>query len=263
MLDYFESLESRGVKLDDEQKYWYMAKHGTQCDQMMREFPSTPDEAFEVSNEGLYYGRHIGLARLEKRIGFVPWDRDLPVFSAWDLGYNDSTAIWFFQVLHKEIRLIDYIEGAGESLSHWLSIVKSKPYAYDKHLAPHDITNHEYSTGMTRQAFGRKMGINFIAVPKTGVIEGIDMARNIMHRCWFDKDKCATGIIALDNYKKEWDDKHGCWRSQPLHNQFSHGADAFRYLACGLSYVTRDDRIDGRTIGQGSVTNQLRQSRFG
>jgi hypothetical protein len=262
-LEYFSSLEDRGITLTAEQKYWYAAKYNTQSDEMLREFPSTPQEAFEVANEGLYYGRLISLARLEKRIGFVPYDRDLPVYTAWDLGYNDSTAIVFFQVLNKEIRIIDYLEGSGESLSYWLGLVKSKPYVYDKHLAPHDIMNHEYSTGMTRQAFGRKMGINLIPVPKTGVIEGIDMVRNILHRCWFDEKKAAGVIVALDNYKKEWDDKHGCWRSSPLHNQYSHGADAFRYLVCGLSYITRNDKIDGSTIGGGSITANLRQSVFG
>ena len=261
-LDYFESLESRGIKLDPEQKYFYAAKASVQGYGMLSEYPSTPDEAFEVANEGLYYGRLIGLTRLEKRIGFVPYDRELPVHTAWDLGFNDSTAIWFFQVLNKEIRMIDYLEGSGESLSYWLGLVKSKGYVYEKHLAPHDIMNHEYSTGMTRQAFGRKMGINLIPVPKTGVIEGIDLVRGILPRCWFDERKCSQGIIALDNYKKEWDDKHGCWRSQPLHNQYSHGADAFRYLACGLSFVTRVGDTDGRSIGGRSVTSHLQQSAF-
>ncbi len=261
-LDYFASLSDRGVDLDPEQKFWYAARYATQGDEMLREYPSTPDEAFEQANEGLYYGRLIGLTRLEKRIGFVPYDRELPVHTAWDLGFNDSTAIWFFQVLNKEIRMIDYLEGSGESLSHWLGLVKSKGYVYEKHLAPHDIMNHEYSTGMTRQAFGRKMGINLIPVPKTGVIEGIDLVRGILPRCWFDERKCSQGIIALDNYKKEWDDKHGCWRSQPLHNQYSHGADAFRYLACGLGFVTRLGDTDGRSIGGRSVTSHLQQSAF-
>ena len=78
----------------------------------------------------------MGIARSEERICHVPYDECLPVHTAWDLGYNDSTAIWFFQVYGKEIRLIEYIEGSGESLSHWLGILKSKPYIYEKHLAP-------------------------------------------------------------------------------------------------------------------------------
>ena len=117
-------------------------------------------------------------------------------------------------------------------------MVKSKPYIYEKHLAPHDVMVHEYSSGMTRQASARKMGINLIAVQKVALIPGIDQVRNILNRCWFDESKCSKGIKALENYKKEWNDRAGCWASQPLHNWASHGSDALRVLATGLHYVT-------------------------
>ncbi len=249
MIDYFTALESRGIRLDDEQKWWYMARYATQGENMMREYPSTPEEAWETSNEGLYYGRQISQARLEKRIGFIPYDESLPVFTAWDLGFNDSTAIWFFQLLGQEIRLIDYVENSGESLANYLGIVKSKPYVYEKHLAPHDVLNHEYTSGMTRQSSARKMGINLIAVPKVALIPGIDQVRLILNRCWFDECKCAQGIKCLENYKKEWNDRTGSWNSQPLHNWASHGADAFRTLATGLNLVTSSKVIDGTTLG--------------
>lgn len=248
-LDYFESLESRGVKLDEEQKYWYAARHSTQGDDMLREYPSTPDEAWESAVDGSYYSKQMGFARLEKRITHIYHDETIPVHTAWDLGYNDSTAIWFFQLAGQEIHLIDYLEGSGESLSHWLGIVKSKPYVYEKHLAPHDILAHEYSSGMTRQASARKMGFNLFPVPKVEVISGIDAARNILNRCWFDDKKCAQGIKALDNYKKEWNDRAGCWSSHPLHNWASHGADAFRTLATGLSFAGRNESTSSKTLG--------------
>lgn len=237
MHEYFISLSGIGIKLNDEQKNWYALRYVTQNEDMKREFPSTPEECWEVSNLGTYYAKQIIQARLEKRIGHVAYDETIPVYTAWDLGYNDSTAIWFFQVYGKEIRLIDYVEGSGESLSHWLGVVKSKPYIYEKHLAPHDIKAHEYTSGMTRQASARKMGINLIAVPKVELIPGIDVARNLINRCWFDENKCERGIRALENYKKEWNDRAGCWASQPLHNWSSHGADALRTLATGLHYV--------------------------
>jgi len=249
-LEYFQSLEGRGVRLDAEQKYWYAVRYATQGEDMMREFPSTPEEAWEQSNEGLYYGRQISQARLERRIGHVPYDETLPVFTAWDLGYNDNTSIWFFQVYGKEIRLIEYIEGSGESLAHWLGVVKSKPYIYEKHLAPHDIMTHEYTSGMTRQVSARKMGIHLIPVQRVEIISGIDAARGVLNRCWFDERKCAQGIKCLENYKKVWNDRTGCWASQPLHNQYSHGADAFRTLATGLHFVTGNQKIDGRTLGR-------------
>jgi hypothetical protein len=237
-LDYFTSLEGRGVHLDSEQKWWYGARYSTQGEDMLREYPSTPEEAWEQSNEGRYYGRQISQARLEKRVAFVPYDESIPVYTAWDLGYNDSTSIWFVQVLGKEIRLIEYIEGSGESLAHWLGVVKSKPYVYEKHLAPHDVLAHEYSSGMTRQSSARKMGVALIPVPRVEVIPGIDAVRGMLNRCWFDERKCAQGIKCLENYKKEWNDRQGCWASRPLHNQYSHGADAFRTLATGLHFIT-------------------------
>lgn len=237
MYKYFEHLNGLNIKLDDEQKNWYIGRQQTQKDDMRREYPSTPEESWEVSNEGLYYSKQMTLARADKRIGYVPHDEQLPVYTAWDLGYNDANSIWYFQVYKKEIRLIDYDEGSGESLAYWLGVVKSKPYAYEKHIAPHDIMVHEYTSGMTRQMSARKMGMNFLPAQKVEIIPGIDQVRNLLSRCWFDEKKCAKGIKALDNYKKEWDDRHACWRSQPLHNWASHGADAFRTLATGMSYI--------------------------
>lgn len=238
MHEYFVTLSGLGIKLEEEQKNWYALRFQTQGEDMKREYPSTPEECWEVSNEGCYYSKHITQARLDKRISHIPHDESLPVYTAWDLGYNDSTTIWFFQVFGKEIRLIEYLEGSGESLSHWLGMVKSKDYVYEKHLAPHDIKVHEYSSGMTRLASARKMGISFLPVQKVDVIPGIDQVRNILNRCWFDEKKCAQGIKALENYKKEWNDRAGCWNSSPLHNWASHGADAFRTLATGLHYIT-------------------------
>ena len=186
----------------------------------------------------------MSIARTEKRIGNVPYEEALPVHTAWDLGFDDPTSIWFFQVYAKEIRLIDYCEGSNESLQHWLRFVKSKDYSYGKHLAPHDIAVHELTTGMSRQVSARKMGVNLIRVPNTDKIVGIDEVRNILNRCWFDEKRCEKGIKALENYKKEWDERHGCWRSQPLHNFASHGADAFRTLATGLCYIVDTGGID-------------------
>jgi hypothetical protein len=239
MQAYFDHLASLKINLDEQQKAWYIAKESSQQDDMRREFPSTPEEAWEVSHEGLYFSRQMTQIRAEKRICFVPYDDSLPVHTAWDLGFNDSTAIWFVQIYNKEIRLIDYVEG-GDSLQHWLGIVKYKPYTYDKHLAPHDIMVHEYTSGMTRQASARKMGYNFIPVPKVDIIPGIDQVRSMLNRCWFDEKKCKRGLECLDGYKKDWDERNATWRSQPLHNWASHGADAMRTLACGLQMITNE-----------------------
>lgn len=235
---YFNSLLSYGIELDTEQKNWYALRCQTQKDDMKREYPSIPDECWEVSNEGTYYGKYISNARIDNRISFVPYDENLLVHTAWDLGYNDSTAVIFFQVYGKEIRLIDYIEGSGESLAHWLNAVKQKPYSYGKHIAPHDIMVHEYSSGMTRQSIARQLGVSLIPAPKVEIISGIDQVRNILNRCWIDQKNCEKLVKALENYKKEWNDRTGTWMSSPLHNWASHGADSMRTLATGLHYIT-------------------------
>ncbi len=237
---YFASLETTlSIRLDPEQRAWYAKRALTQGEDMKREFPSTPEEAFEVSNEGLYYGRQITTARQQGRIRNTYYDANAPVHTAWDLGYNDSTAIWLFQLAGQEIHLLEYYENSGEALTHYIQYLKGKPYAsYGKHLVPHDAAVHEYSTGLSRIEVAKSHGINFTVVPDIGVNEGIDAARNLLNRCWFDEIKCFKGITALESYKKEWNERHGCWSSEPLHNFASHGADAFRMLAVGIGRLS-------------------------
>ena len=260
-LDYFESLRKRGIEIDPEQKWWYAARMVTQGQNMFREYPTTPDEAWESAIDGSYYSQHMSQARLEGRIGFIPYDEAIPVYTAWDLGFNDSTAIWFFQLYGKEIRLIDYVEGSGESLSHWLGVVKSKPYVYEKHIGPHDIMVHEYSSGMTRQSMARKMGINLIPAQRTEIISGIDQVRGLLSRCFFDEKKCSQGIKALENYKKDWNERMGCWRKEPRHDQYSHGADAFRTLATGMNLAMPQNGSSVKTLG--NIRPHSHQSIFG
>ena len=228
---YFNALERRiKSELGSEQRAWYVKRAITQGDDMKREFPSTPDEAFESSNEGLYYGRQIVEARQQGRIRSVYYDANVSVHTAWDLGYNDSTAIWLFQQCGQEIHLLEYYENSGEALTHYLQYIKSKPYTYGKHLVPHDAAVHEYSTGEV----AKNHGIHLTVVQDIGINEGIDAVRNLFNRCWFDEIKCAKGITALESYKKQWNDRYGCWSSHPLHKFASHSSDAFRMMAVGL-----------------------------
>lgn len=234
MQEYFDKLKVAGITLSDAQKYWYVSKKSTQGEDMLREYPSTAEEAFLASSEGLYYGAQMVLSRAENRIGAVPHDAGAPCFTAWDLGYNDSTAIWVYQLVGKEIHLIEYIEDFGKSLPHYLELLSKRPYKYDKHFVPHDASAHELSTGLSRVEVARGLGFEFTVASRLPVIEGIDAARTVFNRCWFDETKCAKGISALENYKKEWNDRLGCWDSKPLHNFASHGADAFRVMAMML-----------------------------
>lgn len=130
------------------------------------------------------------------------YDANVPVHTAWDLGYNDSTAIWWYQICGQEIHLLEYYENSGEPLTHYLQFVKSKPYTYGKHIVPHDASVHEYSTSLSRVEVARNHGIPFTIALDIALIEGVDAARNILNRCWFDEVQCGLGIKALENYKK-------------------------------------------------------------
>lgn len=260
--DYFTALENNEkIELTPGQRAWYGKKYTTQGLDMKREYPATPAESFASSNEGLYYGNLMTRARQEGRIRKVYYDEAIPANTAWDLGYGDSTAIWFFQVVGQEIHLIDYYENSGEALTHYLKFIKNKPYSYLKHLVPHDAGAHEYSTGMTRIEVARNHGITFTLAPKLGVAEGIDVVRNLLNRCYFDEEMCSSGIKMLEAYKRDWDDRNGCWKENPRHDASSHCADAFRILATAQNLVkpgmTAEDvqNLRQRALSGGAYAN--------
>lgn len=198
--------------------------------------------SFESAVVGSYYGNAMRRAEKEERITSVPYEDGLLVDTYWDLGVDDSTTIWFVQQLGKEIRLIDYYENSGEGLAHYISKLKSKDYNYGEHYAPHDIEVREMGTGKSRKEVARTLGIKFKVAPRLSIQDGINAARGIMSRCYFDEDKCLRGIQALRSYKKDWDAKNKVFKKNPKHDWSSHGADAFRYLAVSIKdkYKVRD-----------------------
>jgi hypothetical protein len=236
--EYFKDLhEVHGIAITPSQKVWYAKKYQTQFDDMKREYPSIPEEAFQASIEGFYYGKYMTKARVEKRITNVTHDETMPVYVAMDLGFSDSTAIWFFQIIGQEVHLIDYYEKSGEPLTHYLKVLSDKPYNIQKFYVPHDAKNTEYGSGLTRVQIARNHGITFTALPRLSIQEGIDACRNTFGKCWFDERKCGGGIKSLESYRKEWDERNACWSDKPKHDFSSNGADAFRYLVQSLRHI--------------------------
>ena len=187
--------------------------------------------SFSGYRSGSYYGREMVKAETEGRICNVPWEPRLPVFTIWDLGVADSTAIWFCQRAGLEVRWIDYYEASGEGLPHFLAVLRARNYVYSNHYAPHDIEVRELSSGKTRRELAFSLGINFLIVPNIPIQDGIDNVRNVLPRSWFDRTKCDYGLRCLVNYHKEFNEKMGEYKWYPVHDKWSHGADAFRY-AC-------------------------------
>lgn len=194
--------------------------------------------SFEAAILGAYYGKLMAAAEEDKRITGVPYDPAAQVWTAWDLGISDSTAIWFAQLIGKEIHIIDYYESSGADLGHYVKEIGSKPYIYAGHIVPHDAQAKELGTGKSRLEVLQSLQLKNITVAAMHRVEdGINGVRTIIPRCWFDAKKCSRGIDALKLYRSEYDDKLKTLKPRPVHDWASHGADAFRYLAMTIDSV--------------------------
>ena len=191
--------------------------------------------SFTAAIVGAYYAKLLVDADDSGRVTRVPYDPAYPVHTAWDLGINDSTSIWFAQVFRSgAVNIIDYYESAGVGLDHYADILKQKDYYYGDHLAPHDIEVRELGSGKSRLETAYSLGIRFRVIPKMKVADGINAARLLIPKCHFDKDKCRDGLEMLRQYRQDWDDRRKVFRDHPRHDYTSHCADSFRYLAIGL-----------------------------
>ena len=190
--------------------------------------------SFSAANVGAYYDGIIESAEKEGRICGVPYDPAVQVHTAWDLGIGASTAIWFIQLVGKEIHWIDYYEASGVGLDHYAKVLKEKPYAYGEHLLPHDARARELGTGKTRVETLASLGIKVRVIPLHAVDDGIQAVRALLARSWFDTVKCDRGLGALRAYRREWDEKMAVFRPRPLHDWSSHAADAARTGAMGF-----------------------------
>lgn len=187
-----------------------------------------------TSNTGSVFGKQLAQAREDGRIGSVPYDATTGVYTAWDLGIGDATAIWFFQRVGREIHFIDHYEASGEDLGHYISVLNNKPYNYSKHFLPHDAKQRELQTNMTRVDFFAQNGINNVEVLRpTSFQVGNDdinlIARPKLSLCWFDAEKCKRGLECLRAYHYDYDAKNNLLKSQPEHDWSSHSSSAFIY----------------------------------
>jgi len=186
--------------------------------------------SFSSGVAGAFYGSYLDKAQEEGRIGNVAWEPASSVDTSWDLGFGDSTAIWFYQRVRKELRIIDYLEASGVGLEWYAKELDRKPYSYGSHTLPHDAAVRELGSGRSRVEILRGLGIGIAAV------------RSILNRCWFDESKCAQGLKALRSYRTEYNPKAQVFKPTPIHDWTSHAADAFRYLAVGLERIDRRER---------------------
>lgn len=199
---------------------------------------------------GAFYG--VQMARLDSlhrtTTCKVPWEASLPVHTAWDLGVDDEMVVWFIQEYSNEIRVIDHVKKGGESLLHFIRILKGDvegyehmaEYEYGKHYAPNDIAVRELTSGKSRIETAKEHGLKFTVVHKHEVEDRHEVVRQTLPMCWFDEGRTDRGIQALKSYRKEWDEKNKCFRSTPLHDWSSHDADAFGMYCMGRKKMRMD-----------------------
>lgn len=239
-LVYFHQIEAAIKRaLTEGQRAWYVttlrADFADEAPLMWQEYPSTPKEAFQVSTEGCYYATQLANARKQGRILKTLPIESAPVNTFWDLGRGDMTTIWCHQRVGPENRFIRYYEASGEELSHYAAWLQSLGLTFGTHYVPHDADYKRLGetpdTNLSlKEMLERLMpGQRFETVPRVStVIAGIQSTRNQFSSCLFSEEGCGDGIKRLTNYRKNWDKTRGCWSDEPLHDDNSHGADAFR-----------------------------------
>lgn len=226
--------------------------------------------SFEASVKGAIYARELQAARESGRITTVPYDPRLPVDTDWDLGIGDATAIWFSQSSPAgEVRLIGYYENSGVGLHHYAGVLRENAakfgFAYGDHWGPHDIEVKELGTGVSRLETARSLGLHFRVAPKLPLEDGINAARMLLPRCYFNVPACQQGIEALGAYKWDYNTRIHEFKPVPVHDWASHGADAFRTLAQRhftpkyqklASDLRRDDDPMDKQYGKGKYRTQ-------
>ncbi len=192
---------------------------------------------------GLVYGEEMKASRLAGRIGEVPHDPRFPVYTWWDIGISDMTAIGFFQFIKGSWRLFDYYENSGKGLDHYVQVINARGYFYGGHFAPHDMANREWTSGESRLQSASNLGLHFQLVPKLDLADGINAVKMKLPILWIDSQKCAKAIDALCAYRREWDEEKQVFKNIPIHDWASHPSDMVRYWA-----ITPDPVMPGLPI---------------
>lgn len=262
--DYFSSF----LTIDDTKTITHahidnLRKEGVPEDFIQQEYFCS----FTRGAEGSYYGKQIQKARDEGRLTNLSVNPAYPVYTSWDIGKGDSTAIWFFQCLDNgKYNFVHYYENHGTELEHYCRYLENWRIKHDviwgRHFFPHDMQQEEYMSAITRIEAARKMGINGDILQKSGIEDGINVARSILSFCSFDIVNCARGIKCLDFYRKKYNEALKVYYNEACHDQWSHGSDSFRYAAVGLKTfgslgTMSKDKLDAIkiTAGFGSKRN--------
>ncbi len=227
---YTEKVTNDDSKMISEEEFQEMKERGVSDDVIQGEYFCNWNRGVE----GSYYAKIIQTLQLDNRVKEVPKDDYAQVHTAWDLGFGDSTSIFWFQCIRDEIRILDYYESHGEGLPHYISILEERgnkyKYKYGSHYFPHDAGAGSLGLGGSLAKYAYELGIKPVILPREAVDLGIERVRKYLPRCYIDSKKCEYAIKCLESYRKTFNDKTQCYSETPLHDYSSHCADAARYM---------------------------------
>lgn len=201
------------------------------------------------SVEGAIYETEMQEVAEEGRIRSVPYDRTKPVNTFWDLGYSDSTSIWFIQKMGFEYHMVDFYQNSHQRIHHYLEVLQSRGYIYGTHHLPHDARAESLGSERTIEELLRQHGLQIIIVPKLSLIDGLSATRAVFPACYFDKERCADGLQALRRYRYNVNADTGVESRLPIHDVNSHAADALRYFATAPN-VMWDTYVESKGHGK-------------
>lgn len=235
---YFDTLEETlQISLTQEQKNFWIIKKRELGDEIFREYPATPEEAFMVTREGTYYAKlYVTKVVKQQRVIKELYDRNLPVQVAVDLGMNNENVLSFFQIYNEEYRIVDEYVNSGEDIEHYV-LKMSSMYNIAHLILPHDARVRELTSGQTREERFRELGCNNITVlDRTSLLDGIELFRTVLKTKFFIDPKCSYLISCILNYTREWDDRYQVWKDKPMKSTFNNGADSLRYVPQGADH---------------------------
>ena len=244
------------VEVSHKDNHWLPATLKAEMEDDFQDDPEMAEHVwgggYQIITEGSYYARHMLKAEADGRVGYFPYLDNLPVHTAWDIGVDDHTAVWFIQEDGLEARIIDYYELSGGGLedvvtdafpelnpdldlgvARAVEIGRETPFTYGTHYMPHDIMVREWGAGaktryQTALEFGLKPIHKGVAV---GPIERINAVRALFPQFRFnDTKQVRIGIKRLNRYHRKWNDSMQTYTT-PEHDENSHGADALGEFA--------------------------------
>lgn len=261
--EYFDNLEHQiGHKISMPHKYWYIKKAEEQGEEMIQEYPSTPEEVLEAPVESAIFKKEMALCIAENRVCSVPVHKTIECETWWDLGNGKNMSIVITQQIGQETHIIDFITDAGSGMAEYAAVLKNKGYIYKAHHMPHDAKPPEIGSGKSIMEQAMEAGIKPVQlVPNIAKRDRILAGKNFFNRVWIDKDRAAHLVLALKVWSWERDEASDgilpdgtvikAYKKEPEHNWASHPGDAFTYMSVGYRYRSIDIPMPQQSIRTG------------